>query len=251
MAKNDTFYADGGVLFDRFDANDVPTGLQKITGSNSITIKPNSKMLTDKSKDESQRGMVSAMVAERDAMDFTWAIKGFDRNKMSLQMMGEDSTFSQGSGTVTAQPITAAAAGIYVPLGFENITAASVIVTNSAASTTYVEGTDYLIDYNNGYIVTKGSAIAAASTIKVTLAYGATSGWDVTGESVAQITGKFIFSGTNIAQKRRFKLTIPYVVLTSDKAFDFLDDKLSEFTLKGTPILQDGETSTHYFKYYD
>lgn len=249
MAKNDTFYADGTVLFDRFDTNDASTGLQKITGSNSITVKPNSKLLTDKSKDENKRGMVSAAVSERDVGDFTWTVKGFDRNKMSMQMMGTDTAFSQGSGTVTAEPITIGANGIYIKLAYQAIAAGSVVVKDSAGVVTYVEGTDYAIDYNEGYIIKKGATIASAAEIKVTYAYGAISGWQVAGETVAQITGKFIFTGTNIAQKRRFSLTIPYLMLTSDKAFDFLDDKLSEFTFKGTPILQDGEESSHYFRY--
>jgi hypothetical protein len=249
MAKNDTFYADGTVLFDRYDASDISTGLQKITGSNSITTKPNSKMLTDKSKDENQRGMVSAQVAERDAMDFTWTVKGFDRTKMSMQMMGTDTTFSQGGGTATSEPITIGANGIYIKLAYQAITAGSVVAKDSAGIVTYVEGTDYTIDYNEGYIIKKGTTVASAQAIKVSYAYGSISGWDVAGETVAQITGRFIFSGTNIAQKRRFRLEIPYLVLTSDKPFDFLDDKLSEFTFKGTPILQDGESSTHYFRY--
>ncbi len=249
MAKKDTFYADGAALFDRFDENDVSTGLQKITGSNSITFKPNSKLLTDKSKDESQRGMVTAAVSERDASDFGWTVKGFDRPKMAMQMMGTDTSFSQGSGTATDEPITIGGNGIYIKLAYQGITAASVVVKNTAGTVTYVEGTDYTIDYNEGYIIKKGTTITAAQELKVTYAYGAISGWDVAGETVAQITGRFIFMGINIAQKRRFRFEVPYLILTSDKPFDFLDDKLSEFTFKGTPILQDGETSATKFRY--
>jgi hypothetical protein len=125
-----------------------------------------------------------------------------------------------------------------------------VVVTNAAGTTTYVEGTDYVIDYKDGYFINKSGAISNSDSILVDYAYGASSGWKVDGETVAQITGKFIFKGENIPQKRRFKLEIPYLVLTSDKEFDFLSDNLSEFTFKGTPILQDGETSSFYLTYY-
>jgi|GEM_PF-474023 phage tail sheath protein FI len=48
----------------------------------------------------------------------------------------------------------------------------SVVVKNSALSTTYVEGTDYTIDYINGLLYTKaGGAIAAAQALKVTATY--------------------------------------------------------------------------------
>jgi phage tail sheath protein FI len=48
----------------------------------------------------------------------------------------------------------------------------TVVVKNSALSTTYVENTDYTIDYVNGLLYTKaGGAITAAQALKITAAY--------------------------------------------------------------------------------
>ena len=246
----DTFYADGTVKFNRLDAQGNPTGLVLVPGSQSIAIKPNNKLLTDQSKDRGMRGMVSAMISQRDPDDFTWTVKGFDKNKMAMMLMGNATPISQGGGTVTAEPVTAAL-GVLVPLANQNITAGSVVVTDSTAATTYIENVDYTVDYT-GYIQANvGGRITAQQAIHVTYAYGARTGWRVAGSKVTQITGAFIFDGVNLSDGAAFNLTIPKVSFSSDKAFDLLDDKLSEFSFKGMPILVPGEESTHYFTYYD
>lgn len=72
-----------------------------------------------------------------------------------------------------AVPITLGHMGILGPgLGAVYAISTSVVVTNSAGSTTYVENTDYTIDYINGLLYTKsGGAITASEAIKVTFNY--------------------------------------------------------------------------------
>lgn len=50
--------------------------------------------------------------------------------------------------------------------------ATTVVVTNSAATTTYVEGTDYAVDYINGLVTGKsGGSITAGEALKIAFSY--------------------------------------------------------------------------------
>ena len=86
-------------------------------------------------------------------------------------------SLSDGSGAtaVSAQSHTfpAAAGAQIISVGHENIS--KVVVTSSPAGTTYVEGTDYVVDYSAGLIMLppSGGAIAAAATVLVSYNWGA------------------------------------------------------------------------------
>jgi hypothetical protein len=72
-----------------------------------------------------------------------------------------------------AIPITLGHMGIIGPgLGAVYDLETTVVVTNSGATTTYVEGTDYTIDYVNGLLYTKSAgAITPSEAIKVAFSY--------------------------------------------------------------------------------
>jgi hypothetical protein len=70
---------------------------------------------------------------------------------------------SGATGTVTDEAVTADL-NAYVALANKRLTPGTVVVTNSGATATYVEGTDYLIDYANGQLkaiatITDGQAL--------------------------------------------------------------------------------------------
>jgi hypothetical protein len=84
---------------------------------------------------------------------------------------------SDGSGAtaVTAQSVTfpASTSPQIAGLGHENVSKVNVHST-SAGGTVYVEGTDYVVDYQAGLIVlASGGAIAAAATVYVDYNWGA------------------------------------------------------------------------------
>jgi len=87
---------------------------------------------------------------------------------------------SDGSGATVVPNTTEitfpAAAPLLVVLGGENIVKGSVIATSlsGGAGTVYVEGTDYLIDYQAGLITARaGGGIAASANVYITYKYGA------------------------------------------------------------------------------
>jgi hypothetical protein len=86
-------------------------------------------------------------------------------------------SLSDGAGAtaVSAESHTfpAATSAQVIAVGHENIS--KVVVTSSPAGTTYVEGTDYVVDYQAGMIMLapSGGAIAAAATVLVSYNWGA------------------------------------------------------------------------------
>jgi len=66
---------------------------------------------------------------------------------------------SGSSATVTDEVVTGDH-GVWVALAYKRLRPGTVVLTNSGGGTTYVEGTDYVIDYANGKIMT----LAAGST---------------------------------------------------------------------------------------
>jgi hypothetical protein len=85
-------------------------------------------------------------------------------------------SLSDGAGAtaVSAQSHTfpASTSAQIVNVGHENIS--KVVVTSSPAGTTYVEGSDYLVDYQAGLLMLppSGGTIAAAATVLVSYNWG-------------------------------------------------------------------------------
>jgi hypothetical protein len=85
-------------------------------------------------------------------------------------------SLSDGAGAtvVTAQSHTfpASTSAQIISAGHENIS--KVVVTSSPAGTTYVEGSDYMVDYQAGLIMLppSGGTIAAAATVLVSYNWG-------------------------------------------------------------------------------
>lgn len=83
---------------------------------------------------------------------------------------------SDGSGATavaaTAFTLPASGAPQMVALGHENVS--KVVVTSSPAGTTYVEGTDYVVNYQSGLVMSApGGAIAAGATVLISYSWGA------------------------------------------------------------------------------
>lgn len=94
--------------------------------------------------------------------------------------------------TVTDE-VVAADHGAWVALANQRLTPGSVVVTNSAGSTTYTEDTDYLIDYANGklYAIASG-AITDAQSLKADYGYTAIRKGEMLGIERGKLTLSYI-----------------------------------------------------------
>jgi hypothetical protein len=242
MADSAGVLVEGTLYFDK-SVSGVSQGLEKWPGVAKLEIKPNSELKEATTKDKGQYGQVIASVAINKPADLSIIIKQVTGRALAVALQGDITAFSQGSGTATNQAVTAKL-GKFAELGKRNITAASVVVTNSAGSTTYVEGTDYNVNYAMGFIeILSTGGISDAQALLVDYAYAAVSGDKVKGATVPQVKGKLVLDGNNLIDGKPMNVTIWDATLTADGAVDFMSDDPVELSMKGRMTTPDGKDS--------
>jgi hypothetical protein len=100
--------------------------------------------------------------------------------------LGATPVAASGSGaTVSPAAVTAPAAGVWLEVGHKNLTA--LTITNTGATVTYVEGTDYLVNMSLGvWTPVATGAITAASEVQVGYTYAAPTGYVLSVGTVLQ-----------------------------------------------------------------
>lgn len=205
-------------------------------------IKPNSELKEMTSKGRGTYGQVIESVPLPQPADLSVTLAEVNRESIAMALFGTTSASSQGSGTVTDETITMTAAKMdkWLQLSKQNIAETGFVVTNSGATTTYVEGDDYVVNRRLGMLkVLSTGDIASTGDIKVDFDYSAISGTKVAGATQSQVRAKFKLDGINFADQLPVIVDVWEAVLTPDNAFDFLQDEFAEIALKGrlkTPV---------------
>lgn len=237
-----------GTIYINTKINGVFQGLKEVLGLTEISVTPKSKSITQISKDKATHGQVTAVAANQEPAELKIKFSAFNSKMMALAMMGESSTLSGGANTVTDEVITAKL-DCFVALANRNITAASVVLTNSGATTTYVEGTDYTVNYAIGMIQCLSTgAITAAQSLKVDYANAAYAGFATKGATKPDITAYILIDGKNLADDENVEIEIDEAHLSANSAVDFMSDKFSELDLTGFMVTQSGKTDPYRIK---
>lgn len=214
-------------------ASDGSLGKLRMVGNTTkLAIKPNSTKKEQKSKMRGSYGTAITTVMLPDPSDFSMTLQRIDRTNLMYQFMGSEGTYAQTAATVTDEAINAVLDG-WVKLAKEKVS--SVVVTNSAASTTYVAGTDYELNADMGMIrAIPGGAITENLELKVDYTAAAiTDGWAINGSTQNSIRVYVLLDGENIASGELITGEFWDVMLTPDQELDFLSDELVEIGLSG------------------
>lgn len=195
-------------------------------------LKANSELREKVSKGRTTNGQVVASAAIAKPFDLNITLAETDKVGLGIALLGTTSLITQASGSLTAAA-TAVKVGIWSPVGKIALTG-NPTVTNTAGSTTYVNGTDYLVDPQMGLLkILAGGAAAAEVSVKVSSAYAAVAGDSIAGATDAAITARFLFSGTNLADGTPAVCEVYQAVVASDAAVDLLSDQFVSVPLKG------------------
>jgi hypothetical protein len=196
-------------------------------------IKPNSELKEKVSKGRSTYGQVVESVPVPQPADLTVDLGEVNKEALALALFGTTAALTQGSGTLSNEAVVTKL-DYWKPLTKAKLTPTTVVVTNVAGSTTYVEGTDYLVNYQLGWVKTlTGGAIADASTIHVDATYEAITGDEIKGMTQTQVRAKFKFDGKNFADDLPVIVTVHEAIIAADSAFDFLADDFATLSLPG------------------
>jgi hypothetical protein len=234
------FLGAGDVYIERFDTNTQaylnPQGPYE---SDKFQIKATTKLEEMTGRGRETYGQVLASVAVPQPTEFEISIAEVNRESMTLALLGSTAAFTQAAATVSDENVTAAL-GQWKKLTKHSLATSSVVVTNAAASTTYVEGTDYKINYGMGwFFAIPGGAITEGQSLKVDYTASVISGTRIRGVTNSQLRARFHFDGINMADGARCWVECYEAVISSSAAFDFLAAKFNTVPLTGrlnTPV---------------
>lgn len=205
-------------------------------------VKPNVELKEMSSRGRSSYGQVIESVALPQPAEFTLELPEVNKESLSIALLGTESAINQIAGTLTDAPVTVTSKDTWLDIGKQNITA-GLVVKDATGVTTYVMGTDYVLNNRMGWIkILHGSAIATADTIKVTGAYGAVGGTLIRGATNSQIRAKFRLDGVNFADQLPVIVDVWEAIISADSAFDFLSNEFASISLPGRLKTPTGKT---------
>lgn len=242
--------AAGNVYLGRF-ANGAPGQPEGPFEASKFAITPKSTQKNAVSKGRDSYGQVIESATIADPSEFEMDLTEINKVTLSMALLGTISAVTQAGGTMTAVAVTADDLDKWIILPHGNLTGAQT-VTNSGATVTYVEGTDYIVNEVMGWIkpLSTGS-ITDGEALKVTSTYGAISGTQIDGMTDAQIRVRAYFDGKNLVDGSPIQATVYELALAASAVFDFLASDFNKVTLKGVMKTPAGYTAPYIVKLLD
>lgn len=208
-------------------------------------IKPNFEEKVSESRSHKDYGQARASVVLPKPTEITIELSAATVEALAMQFQGLVQDLTQASGVMTAQSLTLTALDQWLPLGKRNISDTAFSITNAAASTTYVLGTHYEVNWLRGEVRFKSGvsgAPTAADILKVTGTFGAVSGKKILGGRVTQVRCQARLDGENMVDNSPVEVDVWECVLGSNNGFDFLGSDYSAITLSGKIVTPTGKT---------
>lgn len=236
----ESFLGGGDLYIDRLTDAGVSTGFLKTGNATKFEIKSESEIKEQTSKGRDTYGQVIATANLPKPSTIKITLNQLDPDSMAIAFLGDKAVLTVAGASVTDEAVTAKL-DKFVKLANRNITAESVVVTDSAGTTTYVEDDDYEIDYRLGMIkCLTGGDIADDESLKVDYAYGAASGTTIEGATQPLIKAKLLLDGKNYVNGKDVAVDVYYAELKPSSAVDFLSDDFLPLELEGTLRTPDG-----------
>lgn len=177
--------------------------------------------------------------------EITIELDELNRDNLTSALLGDYTAISQTAGTVTNEAMVAMP-GAWVQLAYSDLTDASVTVTNTAGTTTYIEGTDYQVNYRMGFIMAlTGGTITSQEDLKVGYIKKATTGAIVSGGTQPTIKMALKLDGRNLTDGAPVIINIDRAVLTPSAPVDFLTGDFAKLQFKGFCELLAGKTTPY------
>lgn len=209
------------------------------------------KKITSKRRDRYEQTIYSELLPGESALSLT--LLELPGAILARIFYGDEANTSVTSGSITAAPFTMTALGTWYSLGHRYFdTTIPVVVKDSLDVTTYVEGTDYVLDRRNGRIKIPltGSAIDAADVIHVTGTYLAYQVLTIRGGVQPQETYYITADMLNRPDKQDLSIEIYEAKLGNDGDVDLFSSDPLTATMTGTLITPSDKTEPYIVKAY-
>lgn len=197
-----------------------------------VEIKPNVELKEQVSKGRSTYGQVIETVAIAQPSELSIDLAEVNKESLAIALLGTTAALAQSSGSLTDEVIVAKL-DKWVPLSKAALTGAQT-VNHTTGAPVYVEGTDYLVNKQLGWIkALVGGAITEGQSVEVSTTYAAITGTEIKGSTQTQLRVRFKLDGKNFADDLPCIVTIHEAVIAADAAFDFLGDDFATVTMPG------------------
>ncbi len=232
---NVQFFLAGDVYLDIFDANNQPLGLIGPMNGETVAAKPEADRIDQLSKMRDSYGQVRNSVNLPKPSTLTLALRDVPTEVLAMALGGSVVDVNETAQTVTDESVTAKL-GRWVDLQYRNINAGSVVVTDSGGTITYLEGTDYEINYHLGLIrAIEGGAITDGQSLLVDYATSAVTGKRITAMTRSQFKCRILVDGVNMADdNKQVHAEIYRATLTADGEIDLLAEEHLTVSFTGT-----------------
>ena len=241
---NEYFSGQGALLIGERDSLGKPAGLREVGNVSALSIGVETSTFEHKESCSGVRGIDLEIVQEIN-VSMAMTIESMTRENLELALYGASSSVAAGS--VTNEVITGYH-DLWVPLA--NIKVSAVVVTNVAGTTTYVLGTDYLLNLDAGTIkVLSLGSITASQTLHVDYSFALQS--DVQGVTSGTPPIKYVrFEGLNTADTNKPVIIDVYKVSFQPLAtLDLITDEITQMEIEAKVLSDALQTGTSkYFK---
>lgn len=182
----------GRIYFDAFDANGNKTGLLDLGNAPAFNVSISTEKLDHYSSRSGLRVKDKSILLEV-GVTVTFTLDEINVENLKLAFLGSKAAYTQTSGSVVDTPITAIS-DRYVDLPHRKIS--NVVVTDAAGTTTYVNGTDYVLDTSAGLIMALSSgSIADGANILIDYSYDAIDSEEIKAVTNPNTSGYLKFVG--------------------------------------------------------
>lgn len=206
-----------------------------------IAVKDKKVKLQDSTK---PGGGTYASVSQIESTTLAMTLNDLNKTNVSRAVFGTESAVV--GATVTDEVVTGYL-GALVPLAHPNPTA--VVVTNSAATTTYVEGTDYEVRPGGIFPFATGSAMTDAQSLKVDYTFA--SYHTVEAMTTGSVILELHFEGLNEANSNKPVIVDVYrVQLSPTKALSLLGDKFADLQIDAEVLKDPTKTGVGVSQYF-
>ncbi len=216
----------GNIYFARTNADDENTGEMHLGNGPAFLVTPTTENLDHYSSMEGiKKKDLSINVTTDIGLKFT--LDEPNRNNINLALLGGDTiaTTAQGDGNIN-NAVVIARLDKYVKEGmtYRDLFAGSIVVTDATGVVTYVEGTDYTVDYDIGRIRALSTGdITEGESLRVDYSYQASSYPTIQASTRIVMEGLVRFRG-NGEQGTNFEIVAHKVKLAVTGDIPFISD---------------------------
>ena len=218
----------GCVYMATVDANGSKTGnWLKVGNAYPLAVQVETSQVEVKSRMCDTAGQTLAVKTEITGSKGSLTLREWNAANLAMALSGEAVKRTGAGGSVSSENFTAVTAGEFGELDHRDIS--NLVVKDSTDATTYVEGTDYLVNKKLGLLaIIDGGAISVGDTLHVSYDYAAESGYRVDIGTKAIKRAAIMANLRNEFSGEEFTLELDSAVFAANKEINFISEPGSE-----------------------